>query len=456
MKSKKITGKDLIALGFKQGKWFKTAMNYANENRLAGDELQAYLDTVSPKFIEPHQTPVPFYKNIEAETPEEIINLRSVIYSMEKLMKTPTLVGGAIMPDACPTGSEQIPVGGVAIAKNAIHPSMHSADICCSVMMTNFGQISPKAVLDAAHSITHFGGGGRAEFSTLPKVLEVQMAENQFLNNPKSLYLSRFHLATQGDGNHFLFVGRSNKTGETMMVTHHGSRGLGAFLYTQGMKVAEEFRKEISPMTLARNAWIPYDTEEGKAYWEALQIIRAWTKLNHETLHEATLEKLKIDAIDRFWNEHNFVFKKDDLFYHAKGATPLDNDFVPDGKDGLRLIPLNMSEPVLIVKGATTTNNLGFAAHGAGRNISRSQHKKNKADKTIKQIFQEETKDLDIRFFSGHIDIAELPSAYKNAQTVKTQMKTFGLGEVVDEIMPYGCIMAGDWQMDAPWKKKKR
>lgn len=456
MKSKKITGKDLIALGFKQGKWFKTAMNYANENRLAGDELRAYLDAVSPKFIEPHQIPVPFYKNIEAETPEEIINLRSVIYSMEKLMKTPTLLGGAIMPDACPTGSEQIPVGGVAIAKNAIHPSMHSADICCSVMMTNFGQISPKAVLDAAHSITHFGGGGRAEFSTLPKVLEAQMAENQFLNNSKSLYLARFHLATQGDGNHFLFVGRSNKTGETMMVTHHGSRGLGAFLYLQGIKVAEEFRKEISPMTLARNAWIPYDTKEGKSYWEALQIIRAWTKLNHETLHEATLEKFKIDGVDRFWNEHNFVFKKDDLFYHAKGATPLDNDFVPDGKDGLRLIPLNMSEPVLIVKGATTTNNLGFAPHGAGRNISRSQHKKNKADKTIKQIFQEETKDLDIRFFSGHIDIAELPSAYKNAQTVKAQMKTFGLGEVVDEIMPYGCIMAGDWQADAPWKKKKR
>jgi RNA-splicing ligase RtcB len=454
--SKKITGKDLIALGFKQGKWFKMAMNYANDNRLTGDELRAYLDAVSPKFIEPHQTPVPFYKNIEAETPEEIINLRSVTYSMEKLMKTPTLVGGAIMPDACPTGSEQIPVGGVAIAKNAIHPSMHSADICCSVMMTNFGQISPKAVLDAAHSITHFGGGGRAEFSTLPKALEAQMTENQFLNNQKSLYLARFHLATQGDGNHFLFVGRSNKTGETMMVTHHGSRGLGAFLYTQGMRVAEGFRKEISPMTLERNAWIPYDTEEGKAYWEALQIVRNWTKLNHETLHEATLEKLRIDAIDRFWNEHNFVFKKDDLFYHAKGATPLDNDFVPDAKDGLRLIPLNMSEPILIVKGATTSNNLGFAPHGAGRNRSRSQHKKNKAHKTIKQIFQEETKDLDIRFFSGHIDIAELPSAYKNAQTVKTQMKTFGLGEVVDEIIPYGCIMAGDWQMDAPWKKKKR
>ncbi len=35
-------------------------------------------------------------------------------------------------------------------------------------------------------------------------------------------------------------------------------------------------------------------------------------------------------------------------------------------------------------------------------------------------------------------------------------MKEFDLGEVVDEILPYGCIMAGNWQIDAPWKLKKR
>ena len=189
---------------------------------------------------------------------------------------------------------------------------------------------------------------------------------------------------------------------------------------------------------------------------EALQIIRDWTKLNHTVLHDATYQRLKIEPIDRFWNEHNFVFKEDDLYYHATGATPLDDKFVPDSQNGLRLIPLNMSEPILIVKGETTENNLGFAPHGAGRNISRTQYKRNKADKTIEQIFAEETKDLDIRFFSNNIDISELPSAYKNAQNVQNQIKEFGLGEVVDEILPYGCIMAGDWDKDAPWKVKAR
>ena len=37
---------------------------------------------------------------------------------------------------------------------------------------------------------------------------------------------------------------------------------------------------------------------------------------------------------------------------------------------------------------------------------------------------------------------------------VKRQMQEFRLGEVVDEIMPYGCIMAGDWKIDAPWRNK--
>jgi RNA-splicing ligase RtcB len=115
-----------------------------------------------------------------------------------------------------------------------------------------------------------------------------------------------------------------------------------------------------------------------------------------------------------------------------------------------------MAEPVLIVEGKTTTNNLGFAPHGAGRNMSRTQHKRNNADFTKEALFEIETKGLDVRFYSKEIDISELPSAYKNAQTVRSQMEEYGLGEVIDEVMPYGCIMAGDFQINAPWRKKRR
>ncbi|MEK6479394.1 RtcB family protein [Catalinimonas sp. 4WD22] len=183
------------------------------------------------------------------------------------------------------------------------------------------------------------------------------------------------------------------------MITHHGSRGFGANLYKKGMKVAESFRKQISPQTRPTNTWIPYAEDQGKKYWESPQLVRKWTKLNHHDIHDKICEKLRIDPLVRFWNEHNFVFKEGDTFYHAEGATPLDDKFVPDSHKQLRLIPLNMSEPVLIVRGVTTSRNLGFAPHGAGRNISCTKHIRKKTDQSIQEIFEEETKGLDVHFF---------------------------------------------------------
>lgn len=454
-----ITGNELIELGFTPKKWFAEALEHINQNNLGEKEMLEYLEQFrAPDPIELHNQPVDFIINLKAENDAEVDNVEKVITTMKVLMKTPTLTAGAIMPDACPTGpAGQIPVGGVVAAKNAIHPGFHSADICCSVMLTDFGKVDPKAVLDTAHSITHFGYGGRPRGEQMPMSQELMddFRKNDFLKDEDLISIARSHMGTQGDGNHFLFVGKSKLTGNTMMVTHHGSRAPGAKLYDKGMKVANRFRQEISPDTLKENAWIPYDTEEGKSYWEALQLIRKWTKENHEAIHNATLEKLNVEKLDRYWNEHNFVFRDGDTFYHAKGATPLDDKFMPD-ITGPRLIPLNMAEPVLIVRGTTNERNLGFAPHGAGRNFSRSQHKRSLAHKTTEEIFAEETKGLDIRFFTNDIDISELPSAYKSAKNVRDQIEEYGLCEVIDEVLPYGCIMAGDVQKNAPWKKKKK
>ena len=455
----KITGKTLVEKGFRSGKWFKKALAHINKNRLEGEALDNYLEQFRlPDPIALHDNPADFVINIKAENELESANVETVVNSMKVLMQTPTLVNGAIMPDACPTGpAGTIPVGGVAVAKNAIHPGMHSADICCSVMLTDFCKTEPRVVLDAAHVSTHFGPGGRDRDSQyrIPTELLELFESNWFLKDNQMIQAARSHLGTQGDGNHFLYVGKSKKTGNTMLVTHHGSRGPGARLYTKGMKIAEKFRQDLSPETLKQNAWIPFETVEGKAYWEALQIIRKWTKENHECIHNATADSLNVEVENRFWNEHNFVFKDGDLFYHAKGATPLDAKFMPD-ITGPRLIPLNMAEPILIVEGKTTKSNLGFAPHGAGRNMSRTQHKRNLADYKDEAIFKNETQGLDVRFFSNEIDISELPSAYKNAETVRNQMTEFGLGEVIDEILPFGCIMAGDWQINAPWRVKRR
>lgn len=450
-----ITGKDLIAMGYKPGKWFGDAIKEANERGLEGEELRQFIDSMQPPDpVEPHLEPRPIHYNIKADNEDEEANVEKVKATMNEVMRVPTVEKGAVMPDACPTGEiGQIPVGGVVSTKNAIHPAMHSADICCSVMMSDLGKADPKRVLDAAEKATHFGPGGRFEFCDLPSDFEDRIKSNGFFDD-KSLELAQDHMATQGDGNHFFFVGFSERTGNTVIVTHHGSRGLGARLYKMGMKTAERFRRELSPDTMKKNAWIPFDEDEGKEYWEALQAVREWTKLNHANIHAETYRLAGVDPLLNYWNEHNFIFKDGDTFHHAKGATPIEEKFVPDGHEGLRIIPLNMAQPVLIVRGDTTDTNLGFAPHGAGRNISRSEHKRRHEGKSEQEIFHEETKALDVRFYCGEIDTSELPSAYKDAESVQRQIEEFGLGEVVDKIIPYGCIMAGDWKRNAPWKRK--
>lgn len=93
--------------------------------------------------------------------------------------------------------------------------------------------------------------------------------------------------------------------------------------YDRGMKVANRFREVLSPETLKQNAWIPAESEEGEHYWKALPIVRQWTKEKHFAIHDMAVSKLGVKMVNRFWNEHNFVFRKSDgLFYHGKGATP--------------------------------------------------------------------------------------------------------------------------------------
>lgn len=144
--------------------------------------------------------------NIRAEDPDEEKNLADVTTTMTEVLKTPTAVAGSIMPDACPAGPlGTIPVGGVVATRNAIHPGMHSADICCSVMITDLGHVDPKAALDAASAITHFGPGGRDQGNRYTVSLDLmdEFRSNPFLEDGRMLHAAQAHMGTQRNGNHF-------------------------------------------------------------------------------------------------------------------------------------------------------------------------------------------------------------------------------------------------------------
>ncbi|MBV8664653.1 MAG: RtcB family protein [Hyphomicrobiales bacterium] len=462
-----ITGKTLMGWGVKPGPWFASAIEAAREaiaKGLGEDAAKAAALSRAPAPVEMRalrgRDAVGFHVNAVPDTDEERSNIAAVETHMRELMRVPTIVSGAVMPDACPSDVRPgtIPVGGVVATKDAIHPGMHSADICCSVAVTIFGRhVDPTALLDAGMKLSHFGGGGRprgAQHKPSADILE-RFAGNRLLAPLVSV--AQEHFATQGDGNHFFYVGRVRSTGDIALVTHHGSRAPGAKLYKAGMALAEAHRRAVSPETPAHNAWIPADTDDGRDYWEALQIVRAWTKANHFAIHNEVGASVPhgAGAIDRFWNEHNFVFRKSDgLFYHAKGATPAWSDFAAD-TNGLTMIPLNMAEPILIVRGKDAPHALGFSPHGAGRNLSRTAYLRANAGRPDAEMIAEQAPGIDVRYFCGVPDLSELPGAYKNAASVRSQIERFGLAEIVDQIDPIGNIMAGDWQRDAPWRKKR-
>ncbi|MEQ8308070.1 MAG: RtcB family protein [Hoeflea sp.] len=451
----KINGHDLIAAGFTPGPQFPQMIDLANQLIGDGHSREGAFAEIREQ-IGPEPEPIALRTNnlpfgdflgnfIDRTNGFETTNYRKVVEHMDALMRVPVIRAGAIMPDACVAGTAMgtIPVGGVVAAENAILPDMHSSDVCCSMAVTIFKRNDdPKKVLDTAQAITHFGPGKRAksfvrQHKDLGQLLST-FGDNSFLSGLEGK--AEEHFMTQGDGNHFLFLGHLESTGQMAMVTHHGSRGLGAQLFKRGRQFAQRsLRNSRIPK---HQAWIVADTAEGQAYWDALQKVRLWTKMNHFAIHNAIARKIGNAVDTQFWNEHNFVFQRaDGLFYHGKGATPSFKGFSPDDT-GLTLIPMNMASPILIASHADNINALGFAPHGAGRNMSRTQF--------LKNYDPEPPEGIDYRFYSGVPDYSELPEAYKDQRSVIRGIKHAKLANVVDRIMPYGSIMGGEFRWGRP------
>lgn len=171
-------------------------------------------------------------------------------------MGCPVVEAGALMPDTCPAGSAiaSIPVGGAIAVRNAIIPAAHGGDICCSMQATVFkapDSHSVSELMDQLLLVTRFGPGGRPVGDQVEHAVTSEPVwENSFLRGFENY--ARIHLADQGDGNHFAFLGTLETAaewldqlsaaghGETfarlepdqryhVLITHHGSRGLWPF-----------------------------------------------------------------------------------------------------------------------------------------------------------------------------------------------------------------------------------
>lgn len=479
-----FTGQDLVEAGWPEEEVPQLLAEVEALEAKGIPNPKYILKLLERKFPKPdkrrlmRETPLAFGEAIAPVTPADENNIASVRRLMSQLMCCPVVEAGAIMPDACPAGNAPatIPVGGVIAVRNAILPGAHSSDICCSLLGTFFSaEADVSEMMDHLMDSTRFGPGGRPEEDRVDHpVIHEDVWNNKFLAGLKSH--AEAHMADQGDGNHFAFLGKVSFSPEALdameaagqqafarsireklgaksecyaLVTHHGSRGLGAQLYKRGMAAALKQTEKLARDIPDAAAWLSLDTEQGQDYWEALQYVGRWTRANHESIHQRFLERASATALaPSLSTEHNFVWRRGDLFLHGKGATPAWKD--ESGHPLLGLIPLNMKNPILLVLGKDNTDYLSFAPHGAGRNFSRratlNQFKRKDGTMDLAAMNQEIDRSvagLDVRWYLGKADFSECAPAYKPSAQVRSQIEQFGLADVVAEIEPLGSIMAG-------------
>lgn len=416
--------------------------------------------------------PAPLAVAVEETTSKSLEGARKRI---RQALQSPVAKRGALMPDACVSGSAEaaMPVGGVLETCQAIVPAAHGSDIACSVYATFYPGDAPiSEEMDALVASTRFGSRGRDESVWISHpVTEAPVWDNPFLKGLERY--ARMHLGDQGNGNHFSFLGEMRWTPEVgvamrasghselaesirnsgansvrVVVSHHGSRGLGSNVYLRGLKAALKQTRKVATEIPEEAAWLDARSEQGVAYWEALQYLWEWTRANHSVIHDGFLSRIGEQALGSVGNAHNFIWRRGDRYLHGKGATPAWP--TDQGSRRLGLIPLNMASPILLTLGGAAQDFLSFSPHGAGRELSRSRFRErffrrlNRSNPTaIDDAISASTETIDARWYLGNPDVGEIPEAYKSPEAIRSQITQFELAEIVAEIHPRGSVMAG-------------
>ncbi len=443
-----LTGKEIRALGYPEGPVVSVAMNVMEKNYKHHTKEEA-LHVLANILAEPamfleDETLAPIAKLLipkEDEESDEIHLLNNGVHfnifgaeyieegalsQMHNAAKLPVSIAGALMPDA--HSGYGLPIGGVLATENAVIPYGVGVDIGCRMCLSVF-DIDPKELLNRENYFTRelneatlFGAGREFSKVSYDEVLDSAVFnEIPFVKGLQNKAVKQ--LGSSGSGNHFVEFGvveiphkddvLSLEAGVYLgLLSHSGSRGLGANIANHFTKLAREKRrlqKEASNL-----AWFSLDEQEGIEYWMAMKLAGDYASACHHVIHDKVAKQLGRQPLTRVENHHNFAWKElyegREVIVHRKGATPA-------GKDVLGIIPGSMTAPGFIVKGLGEVASINSASHGAGRKMSRTA--------AIKSITQTALKDelhkQGVKLIGGGLD--EAPFAYKNIHDVMNAQK---------------------------------
>ena len=465
MKRKILSGKDLIKLGYPEGRAVGIAINTVLKHfrRSEKEEIFELLKNVltNPKLfvndsiwskVALELVPTE-KKSLVHELHKKRLDYRIFGASeieegarnqMEIAMKLPITIAGALMPDA--HQGYGLPIGGVLATRNAVIPYGVGVDIGCRMCLTAYA-IDEKFLERHRSNLkqllidnTCFG---RETFQR-PKeheVLDHKLFQEITVLKPLKGKAAQ-QIGSSGSGNHFVEFGLmelkdSNEwqlpSGKYLaLLSHSGSRGLGAESARHYTRVAKQIC--LLPGEAASLAWLDLDTEAGQEYWQAMNLAGDYASACHHQIQERMAQALGERPLLQVENHHNFAWRErlgdgTDVIVHRKGATPADTGV-------LGIIPGSMTAPGFVVRGKGEATSLNSASHGAGRLMSRGVAKQSITNKMVKQELERHH----VTLLGGGLD--EAPMAYKDIRQVMRYQHE--LVDVLGEFTPKIVRMCGD------------
>jgi len=470
----KLRGKDLRQIGYPEGPVISIAMNimqrefkYSTQEEVM-DILQkilkapveyendAVLGLIAQQLIPKEETAGEVIALNKTGVPVNIFGSEFIeqgaLMQMDQAAKLPVSVSGALMPDA--HSGYGLPIGGVLATSNAVIPYGVGVDIGCRMCLSVF-DIDPKTLKQREHYFTTvlnentlFGSGQQflkpSDHEVIDNKLFDEIAVLKQLQNKAAK-----QLGSSGSGNHFVEFGivEISEKDEVLkleagtylgLLSHSGSRGLGASIAQHYTKVAKD--KRMLPKEAANLAWLELNEEEGMEYWLAMNLAGDYASACHHAIHAKIAKELGRQPITMVENHHNFAWKElvdgQELIVHRKGATPA-------GKDVLGIIPGSMTAPGFIVKGKGEVSSLASASHGAGRKMSRTAAMNSITQHTLNEMLAKHG----VKLVGGGLD--EAPHAYKDIEAVMKAQK-----HLVDTVGAfYPKIVKMDGTPPKPWMK---
>lgn len=355
---------------------------------------------------------------------------------MDAATRLPVAVMGALMPDA--HVGYGLPIGGVLATRNAVIPYAVGVDIACRMKLTVLDL--PLAYLDeqrgrlmeAIERETRFGIGASFRERREHEVMDADWTVSPITRANRDRAWSQ--LGTSGSGNHFVEFGVLTvraadglplEPGRYLaLLSHSGSRGTGAAVCDYYSKLAMK-RHDDLPKEMKHLAWLAMDSEEGREYWAAMELMGRYAEANHALIHWHVARSLGAAVLLDLENHHNFAWRElhfgEELIVHRKGATPA-------GRGVLGIIPGSMATPGFVVRGRGVAESLNSSAHGAGRRMSRTQARKTLAWRDVRTMLEKNN----VTLISAGLD--EAPMVYKDIHSVMAAQSA--LVEVLAEFVP--------------------